>query len=136
MEFDKHFYHREIQRSTYWLFPECSTASHSLHQWVEFARFNVLLNSRQLQLTCQALVSKKLQCRNHLPRCAAILCQNVHVSVILIMVCLYYFHSGPAAFRGKIGDCEPRSLSGNHREVHLPTQVQKGEDFACVCVCV
>lgn len=42
--------------------------------------------------------------------------------------------SGPAAFRGKIGDCEPRSLSGNHREVHLPTQVQEGEDlWECVC---
>lgn len=31
--------------------------------------------------------------------------------------------SGPAAFRGEIGDCEPRSLSGNHREVHVPTQI-------------
>lgn len=35
--------------------------------------------------------------------------------------------AGPAAFRGTTGDCEPRSLSGNHREVHLPAQVQEGE---------
>lgn len=35
--------------------------------------------------------------------------------------------SGPAAFRGTTWDCESRSLSGNHREVHLPTQVQEGK---------
>lgn len=34
---------------------------------------------------------------------------------------------GPAAFRGTTWDCESRSLSGNHREVHLPTQVQEGK---------
>lgn len=44
--------------------------------------------------------------------------------------------SGSAAFRGEIGDCEPRGLSGNYREVHLPTQVQKGESTPIkVCVC-
>lgn len=34
--------------------------------------------------------------------------------------------SGPAAFRGTTGDRQQRSLSGNHREVHLPAQIQKG----------
>lgn len=39
---------------------------------------------------------------------------------------LLYF-LGSAAFRGAARDCESRSLSGNHREVHLSTQVQEGE---------
>lgn len=36
--------------------------------------------------------------------------------------------TGSAAFRRATGDCEPRGLSGNHREVHLSTQIQKGEN--------
>lgn len=56
------------------------------------------------------------------------------MSVCTENISFFSLQSGPAAFRGETGDCEPRSLSGNHREVHLPTQVQKGEDLSeCVC---
>lgn len=57
-------------------------------------------------------------------------CVNAVFSIALNV----YLIKGPAAFRGKTGDCEQRSLSGDDREVHISSQVQKGESMRVCCV--
>ena len=76
--------------------------------------------------------------RRSLLRCVEVW---VELSVSRLSPCPSLWPSGSAASGGEVGDCEQGGLSGNHREMHLPAQVQEGERThgtvgVCVSLCV
>lgn len=52
----------------------------------------------------------------------------LHLILLYIILSSFStFSSGVVAAGGPAGDCEQRCCSDDHREIHLPTQIQEGK---------